>query len=256
MGWKDRWPERQPRPKVKRLSKAQKKQILTVLSEGIDASPVLSALNIRVRALRGRFYFERLWDAAEEDPEVEVIGRATPLADFEDTLLLEVEKREGNWYTVMQGTAEEVVKTIATDTKGTFHGLGTLDESLRQAGGGLNRLDVEMQDDFRFVYTKTGVDCTVQEALFHFFGVPIEVIAEPREWYIYHRRPEFAEVSQERTSVLVRFTAMSMSGSTFGGTCLYTIVDNQWHAFTIKPNQSQSIATAIAWLEKRDWQDW
>jgi hypothetical protein len=46
-----------------------------------------------------------------------------------------------------------------------------------------------------------------------------------------------------------------MSGS-FGGTCLYPIVDNQWQAFTIKPNQSHSIAAAIAWLEKPEWQDW
>jgi hypothetical protein len=64
MGWKNCWPERQPRPKVKRLSKAQKDQILGTLSEGIGASPVLSALDIRVRAIRGRFYFERLWNAA------------------------------------------------------------------------------------------------------------------------------------------------------------------------------------------------
>jgi hypothetical protein len=241
---------------VKRLSKAQKDQILTTLSEGIDASPVLSALNIRVRVLRGRFYFERLWNVAEEEPAVEVIGRATPLDGYENTLLLEVEKRKGNWYTVIRGTPKEVVKTIATDTKGTFHGLGALDKSLRQAGGSLNRLEVEMQDDFRFVYTKTGEACTVQETLFHFFGVPIEVIAEPREWYVYHRHPEIVEVSQDRTAILIRFTAMSMSGSTFGGTCLYTLVDDQWQAFTIKPNQSDSIATAITWLEKREWRGW
>ncbi len=255
MGWRNRWPERQPRPKVKPLSKSQKVQILTIFSDGIEASPVLSALNIRVKALRGRFYFERLWDVDEDDPEVEVIGRATPLDGFEDTLLLEVEKRKGNWYKVMQGTARAVVKTIATDTKGTFHGLGTLDASLRQTGGSLNRLDVKKQAGFRFVYTQTGAECTVQEALFHFFGVPIEIIAEPREWYVYHRHPEIVEVSPDHASVLVEFTAMSMSGS-FGGTCLYTIVDNQWQAFTIKPNQSHSIAAAIAWLERHEWQDW
>jgi hypothetical protein len=256
MSWKNRWPERQPRPKVKRLSKAQKDQILATLSEGVDASPVLSVLDIRVRALRGRFYFERLWNTAEENSAVEVIGRATPLDGYENTLLLEVEKRKGNWYTVIRGTAEEVVKAIATDTKGTFHGLGTLDKSLRQAGGNLNRLEVAMEDEYRFVYAQTGEECAVQEALFHFFGMPIKVIAEPREWYVYHRRPEIVEVSQDRSGILVRFSAMSMSGSTFGGTCLYTIVDDRWQAFTIKPNQSDSIATAIAWLQKRQWREW
>ena len=113
-----------------------------------------------------------------------------------------------------------------------------------------------MQKDCRFFYADTGEGCTVQEALFHFFGVPIDVIAEPREWYRYHCKPEIVEVSEDQTRVLVRFTTMSMSGVSFGGTCLYARVDERWQAFTIKPNQSRSIATAMAWLEKRGWQDW
>ncbi len=254
MSWKNRWSEREARPKVKRLSKTEKEQILAILNKGIDTSPVLSALDFRVRTLRGRFYFERLWDDDEDEPEIETVGRTTPLDGFEDTLLLEVEKSKGNWYRVTRGTAEQVVESIAGDTKGTFHGLGALDANLRQAGS-LNRLKVEMCDDFRFTYTKTGAGCTVQEALFHFFGAPIKVIAEPREWYAYHRRPEIVEVNQDQSGVLVEFSAMSMSGS-FGGICLYAIVDDQWQAFTIKPNQSKNIATALTWLEKREWQDW
>jgi len=51
----------------------------------------------------------------------------------------------------------------------------------------------------------------------------------------------------------VRFTAMSWSGESFGGTCLYLKREERWGAYTIRPNQSQSIAMAEAWLVKRNW---
>lgn len=256
MSWKDRrWAERPPRPKVKRLSKREKEQVLTVLREGIEASPVLSALDIRARSLRGRFYFEQLWqDEDQEKPEIEVIGRATPLEGFDDILLLEVEHRKGNWSHIMEGTAAEVITTITSDTKGTFHGLGALDASLRGASA-LMRQEMIMRDEFHFVYAQTQEEATVQEALYHFFGVPIQVIAEPRQWYIYHRRPEIIEVNQDQSAVLVSFTAESWTGS-FGGICLYAMRDGEWQEFTIKPNQSQSIASSLAWLEKRKWRAW
>ncbi len=165
--------------------------------------------------------------------------------------MLEVEKSKGNWYEVKRGEAKDIISIVAADTKGTFHGLGALDKSLRETG--LNRLDVEMQENWRFFYKKTGGLCTVQEALFHYFGIPIPVIAEPREWYIYHRRPEIVESSEDKTKVLVEFTATSLSGESFGGTCLYVMIDNRWNVFRIKPNQSGNIASAIAWLEKRKW---
>jgi len=53
-----RWdyPERPPRPKVKKLTDAKKNEILDKLGQGISVSPVLTALQFRFRALRGRFY--------------------------------------------------------------------------------------------------------------------------------------------------------------------------------------------------------
>lgn len=68
--------------------------------------------------------------------------------------------------------------------------------------------------------------------------------------------PEIVEVSGDRARVLVRFTAVSWSGGSFGGTCLYLNRDEHWRACTIRPNQSQSIATAEAWLVKRNWKSW
>jgi hypothetical protein len=255
MRWRRQWPEKPPRPKLQSLSEEQKQKILQTLSKGVAASPVLCSLGIRVRSLRGRFYFERVWQDSDA-PEVEVIGRVTPLAKPEGVLLLEVESTQGNWSEIVRGSARKVINAIADDTKGTFHGLGALDQSLRKVGDRSQRLAVKMQPGFRFVYSETGKNCTVQEALYHFFEVPIEIIAEPREWYSYHRQPQVVEVSQDRTQILVRFTAMSLSGEYFGGTCLYMKKDDAWHAFRIRPNQSESIETAVAWLEKRKWKDW
>ncbi len=255
MGWKRRWPERRTRPKVRVLSSEEREQILDVFKTGIESSPVLSSLNVRVRALRGRFYFERVGQFPDGESEVQVIGRATPLEDSEEDLLLEVEKRKGNWYESVRGTAAEVVSKIASDTKGTFHGLGTLDASLREVGGSLDRLEVKMLEDFRFVYASTGEECTFHETMFHFFGIPIDVIAEPRQWYVYHRKPQIIEVSEDRTRVLVQFTAHGISDP-ISGRCLYAIVDGKWEAFAIKPNQSGDVATAIVWLKKREWREW
>jgi hypothetical protein len=74
-------------------------------------------------------------------------------------------------------------------------------------------------------------------------------------WYSYHRVPQIMEANKDRTRVLVRFTAANMSGS-FGGTCLYAQRDGSWGAYPIRPSESQSIATAEAWLVKRKWDGW
>jgi hypothetical protein len=226
------------------------------LTEGIEASSVLSALGIRARALRGRFYLERPWEEPEEDPEIEVIGRITPLTKPKNALLLETEYQKGSWTEIARGSAQELINRVANDTEGTFHGLGVLDKSIRDSGHETERQAVEMQQDLQFVYTETGRKCTVQEALYHFFEIPIPVIAEPSQWIRYRRKPEIVEVSEDRSRVLVRFLAESLSGESFGGTCLYAQIRGEWNAYTIKPNQSQSIATAEAWLEKRKWEDW
>jgi hypothetical protein len=52
-----------------------------------------------------------------------------------------------------------------------------------------------------------------------------------------------------------RFEAIGPFGA-FGGTCLYARVDGEWDCYTIKPSAAATIASAEAWLVKRDWQDW
>ncbi|MCI5149307.1 MAG: hypothetical protein D3916_07960 [Candidatus Electrothrix sp. MAN1_4] len=225
------------------------------MEKSIQSSSVLSALNFRVRALRGRFYYERSFS----DDEFVVMGRVTPLVRPENYLLLEFEHSKGNWKEVAEGEVKIITHAISGDRKGTFHGLGALNKSIHLAEKeGTDRLKIiqDEDDDTSFSYAESNQKCGVQEVLYHYFGVPIPVIAEPRDWYIYHRTPSIREVSANNEQILVDFTASDMYGDDFGGTCLYVKKEQQWDVFTIKPNQSGSIESALAWLEKRKWKEW
>lgn len=247
--------ERPPRPKVKKLAVAKKNEILDKLNQGISASPVLTALQFHFRSLRGRFYLERLWTDNEDDTYSIVMGRITPLTSRQKPYLFEKEKSKNNWYKIIEGSIAKIIDTITNDTKGTFHGLGALDKSLRQKAMTKQQLKISMNSDLQFIYKKTGKECSVPEILYHYFGVPIAIIAEPRGWYEYHRTPQIAEVSENYRKILVRFSTYGIMGS-FDGTCLYVEIKNKWDVFTIKPNQSKNIETSLAWLEKRNWQGW
>jgi len=250
--WRDRRPEYVPRPKAKHLSEKEKEKLLATMTRAVAASPVLSHLGVRVRVLRGRFYIER--DLKDQKPAIEFMGRITPLVAAQGILLLEVERRYASWYEVAEGSAQKLIKIIASDTRGKFHGLGSLDKVLRKSGKGLTRLPVKKKGT-QFTYIESEEPCTAQDALFHYFGVPMEVIAEPSAWYAYHRVPSIEEANKEKTRILVWFTASSLSGS-FGGSCLYALTDGKWGAYTIKPSESESIASAEVWLEKRKWRPW
>jgi len=82
-------------------------------------------------------------------------------------------------------------------------------------------------DGGHFVYESDGASASVQEVLFHRFGVPPAVIAEPEEWYAYHR---FRHSTRPRGDdrVLVRFGASALSWRSFGSTCLYAKPDGTW----------------------------
>src|SRR3954471_21585458 len=139
MRWRRRdWPERQPRPEARSLPADEGKKLLATMTREIAASPVLTGLGLRVRSQRGRFYLERRLGEGNE-AGVEAWGRITPLAGSND-LLLEQERRKGSWSEIDRGSAMKLIKTVASDTKGTFHGLGALDKALRRAGKGLERL--------------------------------------------------------------------------------------------------------------------
>jgi hypothetical protein len=258
MRWKERYRFARPaRPKARSLKADETEKILARLKAAIDGSPILSAFGVQVRNLRGRFYLEWRWDPAGQPELTSNYGRITPLESPAGGLLLEAPYGRNQWSRVGTGSPEQVMKLVAGDTKGTFHGLGALDKSLQQAAKeGVERLPMLQCRPGKFVYAETGKRCSVPEVLYHFFGVPCHVIAQPRGLYSLHRKPQIIEFSEDRQRVLVRFTAMSWSGECFGGTCLYLKRQEQWRAYTIRPNQSANVATAETWLAKRNWKSW
>src|SRR4051794_37173500 len=151
MRWRRRqWPERTPRPKARSLSEDEKKKLLATMSKEIASSPVLTGFGVQVRAQRGRFYLEQAI-TEEESTEIVALGRITPLANSEGDLLLEVEYREGSWSEVARGSAQKLIRAVAGDAKGTFHGVGSLDKVLRKSGNGLERLPGKVQGKTKFV---------------------------------------------------------------------------------------------------------
>jgi hypothetical protein len=150
MRWRrQQYPERQPRPKARPLSDEEREKLLAGMTKEIASSPVLTGLGLQVRSQRGRFYLERPL-VEEESAGVETWGRITPLADSND-LLLEHEHREGSWTEIARGSVGKLIRAIAGDTEGTFHGLGSLDKALRRSGKGLERLPVKREGKTRFV---------------------------------------------------------------------------------------------------------
>lgn len=253
MRWRNRWPERQPRPKLRKLSAGEKERCLSAMKRAIDRAPVLSSLCVQAQASRGRFYVKREFISYNGKSAVEVLGRISPLADSNGDFLLETEWRLAAWSEVKRGNVQTVMKTIADDTRGRFHGLGSLNGFLRKAGG-LNRAPVDRMG-LEFLYQDSEEKCTTQEALYHYFGMPISVIVEPRQWYLYHRQPIIVEASEDRTRVLVDFVKGGVSGD-FSGTVLYLIKEGNWAVFTIRPSESKSIASAETWIKKRHWENW
>ena len=114
-----KWPEREPRPKVRKISDEEKEKILKRLSDGIKSSPVLSFLGFRIKTLRGRFYYET---SEENDlPDVEIVGRVTPLDNHDNDFLLEALTNRGSWSSVSQGALLKIKNTIAMTDVYTKH---------------------------------------------------------------------------------------------------------------------------------------
>lgn len=272
MRWRVKYGDysRPKRPKVRRLTKDEEQRLLKKFASEVQRSPVLETLGCQITAEQGRFYVDR---TAGEEPER--WGRITPLEGGRQ-YLLERERREDKWYEVAEGGPKKVIDAIAGDTCGTFHGLGSVDAALRKAAGDPQALEIEAStgtDDEEgcpvFSYRISGRRCTAQEALHLFFGVPLAVLVEPRDWYVRHRQPEILQYSPDHSRVLVMFSASTMSGGPIIGTCLYLRHDDQpadeapeessssrWGAYTIRPNASESIETAEAWIAKRKWMPW
>lgn len=216
------WPERVPRPKTAKLSKEELQRLQARAKTFVEVSTVLRELIEEVQLARGRLY---LWRDREDE---DLMARITPLGPR--SMLLET-PRHNSWTEHKRGQLATVLKYAESDTRGTFHGLGSL------------------------IAKKSGSKPSAQVVLHRNLKIPLPVLAEPGYWYSMHREPSIIEVSDAKDRALVRFVAFGMPGS-FHGTCLYALKDGEWGCYTIRPSASETIATAEAWLDKRDWEDW
>ncbi len=240
MGWRRHFDhERVPRPKTRKLTEDERNRVVAEITAAVNSSPILTAFSVRVVTLRNRFYLEWRWQPEDNPTEWTTYGRITPLADPTRPFLLEFQYGQDRWSEVASGSPKKLMQAVAGDKEGTFHGLGSLDRSLRRASGaGSAKLAVKLVPPTKFVFEATDKKCSVQEALYFFFGLPVHVIAQPAGWYSCHRTPRIVEFSEDKTRVLVYFMATSWSGESFGGTCLYLKRDGRWAAYTIRPNQA------------------
>lgn len=221
MGWRsDQWPAYRPRPTVAKLSTNELQRLHTTATKRVARSAVLSAVVSEVTLARGRIY---IWRG-----EKDLMARLTPLS--QQTMLLERPRRNG-WSEYERGPERRVLATLERDPHGTLHGLGDL------------------------VGKRKGGRRSVQEILHFDHGVPLSVVAEPRHWYELRREPAIAEVDGDRHRILARFEALGPFGG-FSGTCLYACRDGHWGCYTIKPSAAATIASAEAWLVRREWEDW
>ena len=211
MSWRDRgWRERPPRPTLAKLPREALERLRARAGDFVQESLVLRELVEDVQLARGRLY---LW----REPE-DLMARITPLGPR--SMLLEA-PRGSSWTEEKRGQLVTVLKTLESDTIGTFHGLGALAMEHRDGGP------------------------PAQVRLYRDLGVPVRVLAEPGYWYSMHRTPVIAEISDAKDRALVRFVAHSLSGS-FHGTCLYARRNGEWDCYTIKPSASKTIASAEA----------
>jgi len=164
MGWRsDHWRPYEPRPKVAKLSAEQLGRLRDTASRFVTRSKVLSVLVERVELTRGRLY---LWR-----DETDLMARITPLSSA--TFLLESQRGTG-WSEHARGTLRVVLGALERDRFGGFHGLGSLARK-----------------------PKAG-DSSVLATLHGTFGVPLDVVAEPREWYALRRQPGIVKHDTKR----------------------------------------------------------
>ena len=213
---------RVPRPKAAKLSSEEQQRLQARATKFVGESLIFRENVEEVQLARGRLYLRRY----REDGYL--MARVTPLGPR--SMLLETPRRN-SWTEHKRGQLATVLKYVESDTRGTFHGLGSL------------------------VARKRGAKPSAQQILRRDFKVAIRVLAEPEYWYSMHRKPAIAEVNDTKDRILVRFATYGMPGS-FHGTCLYALKDGEWGCYTIKPRASESIATAETWLNKCDWEDW
>ncbi len=229
-------------PREKQSPPPESDELSNLFRRAIAASPVLSALGWTVR---------RDGEGYSLEHKGEAMARVLPDGD---ALHIHVAGRAGWEERAACGSAREVVDLLASDGAGAVHGLGALDAMLRVHG--VRRQEMCQADDDPGAWWYLDLapahgTASVPEVLYHAFGVPIPVIAEPRGWW--RRFGRTAILDQRPGAALVGFAS---EAAQTGRQCLYAERNGAWGAYPVRPAEDARVDAAVAWLARRDWRPW
>ncbi|MEZ6087050.1 MAG: hypothetical protein R3C05_03250 [Pirellulaceae bacterium] len=201
----------------------------------IASSPVLRELEIGYERDGNTFYLIR-----KGEPDRSPLARIRPSAKG-SSFVLEAPTDEG-WDFFGQGTPNRVIKLFCNDTLGTFHGLGSIDQTLRDIP--FEKLRVDRFSDRQFCFHETKKPCSVQETLYFYFGIPLEIVMQPEELYRRHGRPMLLAASDDESRILVRFCHASSSNPSIIGYGYYALINDHWYGVPIPSDEGGTVEQA------------
>ena len=204
------------------------------MQEGIMVAPVLKHLSLEVTPKGQHFLLEYQYEGTV------TMARVTPM-EGSPAYALEYMSEIG-WALYGQGTPNRLIKLLSNDTLGTFHGLGGIDQALRNSSG--ENPEIVQSGTGMFTYKSTGFQCSLQEALYFYYDLPLEVIMEPREWYALHAVPSLLDTGMNDRRLLVRFCDRKAAGAKIIGHVLYALKRNEWWAITLPDGEGQTLQEA------------
>ncbi|WP_145122371.1 hypothetical protein [Rosistilla oblonga] len=226
--------------KSRSITSAQRNLAMRRLQESVALSPLLVELGIVV-AQRGSHFFLEFDYGGTAIP----LARITPMKES-PAFALESEGDSG-WVLYGQGTPSRIVKLLCNDTLGTFHALGGIDQVLRNSAKKVP--EVVQKTPRTFAYKRTNAPCSLQEALYFYFGIPLVVAMEPREYYRQHAEPSLLETSDDQHQVLIRFCSRNPANPRILGHGYYRLLGGDWYGIGVPPEVANTLDEAEAYLK-------
>ncbi|WP_145347117.1 hypothetical protein [Rosistilla ulvae] len=225
--------------KSRSITSVQRNAALRRIQDSVALSPLLTQLEVGVVQRGSHFYLE--YDYAGVPLPV---ARITPMKGS-PAFALESEAADA-WVLYGQGTPSRIVKLLCNDTLGTFHALGSIDQTLRNAHGKIP--EIVQTTPRTFVYKDTRLPCSLQEALHFYYGIPLVVVMEPRAFYSQHAEPSLLETSDDNCQILVRFCSRNPARPQIVGHGYYRYLDGDWYGIGVPPEIANTLDEAEAYL--------
>ncbi|QDV69852.1 hypothetical protein Poly24_35700 [Rosistilla carotiformis] len=226
--------------KSRNITNAQRIAAVRRIQESIALSPLMTELAIEVTTRGGHIYLEY-----DDAGTTATMARITPMQES-PAYALESETDSG-WVLYGQGTPSRIMKLLCNDTLGTFHALGGIDQTLRNGRGAVPEI---VQISTRtFAYQSTNAPCTLQEALYFYYGIPLVIVMAPREYYRLHAEPSLIETSADQRKILIRFCSRNPANPHIVGHGYYQRIRGDWYGIGVPPESGSTMDAAEAFLK-------